>query len=65
MVAYVIAKQKTAPVWRFQTGAAERQHLALLFAVDQVQMILHRDEARPAMHLGDVQRRLELPRPHI
>src|SRR5512137_2007996 len=34
--------------------AAERQHLPFLFAVDEVQMILHRDEAGPAMLLGDV-----------
>src|SRR5215208_3053127 len=44
--------------------AAERQHLPLLFAVDQVQVILHRDKAWPAMLLGDVQRLLELPREH-
>src|SRR6266702_624322 len=44
--------------------AAERQHLPLLFAVDEVQVILHRDEAGPPMLLGDVQRLLELPREH-
>src|SRR5688572_16785143 len=44
--------------------AAERQHLPLLFAVDQVQVILHRDETSPAMLLSDVQRLLKLPREH-
>src|SRR4029077_19862295 len=44
--------------------AAERQHLSLLFAVDEVQMILHRDETGPSMLLGDVQRLLELPGEH-
>src|SRR5215212_1818206 len=43
---------------------AERQHLLLLFAVDQVQVILHRNKARPTMLFGDVQRLLELPREH-
>src|SRR6266496_3523052 len=41
--------------------AAERQHLPLLFAVDEIQVILHRDEAGPSMLLGDMQRLLELP----
>src|SRR5687767_13308879 len=44
--------------------AAEGEHLPLLFAVDEVQVILHRDKAGPAVLLGDVQRLLELPRPH-
>src|ERR671926_390643 len=44
--------------------AAEWQHLPLLFAVDEVQVILHRDEAGPPMLLGDVERLLELPREH-
>src|SRR5690348_14913026 len=44
--------------------AAEGQHLPLLFAVEEVQVILHRDEAGPPMLLGDVERLLELPRPH-
>ena len=44
--------------------AAERQHLPLLLAVDEVQVVLHRDEAGPPVPLGDVQRLLELPRPH-
>ncbi len=44
--------------------AAERQHLPLLFAVDEVQVILHRDEAGPPVLFGDVQRLLELPREH-
>src|SRR4030067_1697009 len=44
--------------------AAERQHLPFFFAVDEVQMILHRDEAGPPMLLSHVQRFLELPREH-
>src|SRR5208282_6679549 len=44
--------------------ATEWQHLPLLFAVDEIQVILHRDEAGPAILLGDVQRLLELPREH-
>src|SRR5947209_5844340 len=44
--------------------AAERQHLPLLFAVEEVQVILHRDEAGPPMLGGLVQRLLELPREH-
>src|SRR6478735_3723535 len=42
----------------------ERQHLPLLFAVDKVEVILHGDEAGPAILVGDVQRLLELPREH-
>jgi hypothetical protein len=41
-----------------------RQHLPLLFAVDQVQVILHRDKAGLSMLLGYVQRLLELPGEH-
>src|SRR2546430_7122608 len=44
--------------------AAERKHLPLLFPVDEVQVILHRNEAGPPMRLGDVQCLLELPREH-
>src|ERR1700684_365670 len=33
---------------------AERIHLALLLAIDEVVMILHRDEAMPAVFLGRV-----------
>src|SRR5271156_6207453 len=44
--------------------ATERQHLPLLFAVDEVEVILHRDETGPAILLGDVQRLLELPGEH-
>src|SRR5207244_11133758 len=35
---------------------AERQHLPLLFAVAEVQVILHRDEAGTSMSLRDGQR---------
>src|ERR1700676_3161263 len=35
--------------------ATERQHLPLLFAVDEVEVILHRDKAGPAILFGDVQ----------
>ena len=34
--------------------AAQRQHLALFFPVDQVVMRLHRDKARPAVQVGGV-----------
>src|SRR3989441_11678210 len=44
--------------------AAERQHLPLLFAVEEVEVILHRDEAGPPMLRGLVQRLLELPGEH-
>ena len=33
-------------------GAAERDHLALLLAIDQVVVVLHRDEARQAAAFG-------------
>src|SRR5437660_6656862 len=44
--------------------AAERQHLPLLFAVEEVEVILHRDEAGPPMLRALVQRFLELPPEH-
>src|SRR6266700_8289290 len=39
--------------------SAQRQHLPFLFAVEEVEMILHGDEAGPPMLLGDMQRLLE------
>src|ERR1700722_10792146 len=44
--------------------ATERQHLPLLFPVDEIEVILHRDEAGPTILLGDVQRLLKLPSEH-
>src|SRR5437870_8578574 len=43
---------------------AQRQHLPLLFAVEEVQVILHRDEAGPTILRGLVERLLELPGEH-
>ena len=39
-------------------------HLALLLAVEQVVVVLHGDKLGPAVALGDVLQRLELPRRH-
>ena len=44
--------------------AAQREHLPLLLAVEQVVVVLHRDEAAPAVDVLQVQRLRELPRPH-
>src|SRR5258708_37874730 len=41
--------------------ATKRQHFSFFFTVDQVNMILHGDEASPAVHLSRVQGLLELP----
>ena len=43
---------------------AERNHLALLLAVDQVVVVLHGDEPGPAVRLGGVLRLGELPGEH-
>ena len=43
---------------------AQRQHLPLLLAVEQVVVVLHGDEPGPAVALGDVLRLGELPGPH-
>ena len=43
---------------------ALRDHLPLLLAVDEVVVVLHRDEARPAVRVGDALRLRELPRVH-
>src|SRR5690606_522516 len=42
----------------------ERVHLALFLTVDEVVMVLHGDEARPAVEIGGVLRLGELPREH-
>src|ERR1700693_2971233 len=36
-------------------GGAQRQHLALLLAVEQVDHVLHADETGPAVALGDAE----------
>src|SRR3954469_14334557 len=43
---------------------AQRDHLALLLAVDEVVVVLHRHEPRPPVARGDVLRLRELPREH-
>ncbi|HVN93040.1 MAG TPA: hypothetical protein VMT38_05065 [Terracidiphilus sp.] len=43
---------------------AEAGHLALFFAIEQVVVVLHGDEARPAVQVGHVERLRELPRKH-
>src|SRR5690348_2342703 len=43
---------------------AERNHLALFLAVDQIVMVLHRDEAMPTPFAGHVERFAELPCRH-
>ena len=53
----------TAPHSRCLNGFAFLQ-VMFLFAVDEVEVILHRDKAGPAILLCDVQRLLELPRKH-
>src|ERR1700674_3260813 len=44
--------------------AAERQHLPLLLAIDQVVVVLHGDEAGPTMPVGEIERLGELPGVH-
>ena len=39
-------------------------HFALFFALNQVVLILHADEARPAVQIGGIQRLGELPGVH-
>lgn len=43
---------------------AVRDHLVLFFPVDQVVVVLHRDELMPAVTIRDVLQLLELPRRH-
>src|ERR1043165_517660 len=43
---------------------AERDHLALFLAIDEVVGVLHRNEARPAAALGGALHLREAPRPH-
>ena len=45
-------------------GQAERVHLAFLFAVHQVVVVLHRHERRPAAHPLRVEHARELPGEH-
>lgn len=44
---------------------AVRYHLALLLPVDEVVVVLHRNELVPAIGFGDVIERLEFPRWHL
>src|SRR5208282_1220666 len=43
---------------------AQRQHLALLLAIEQVDEVLHADKADPAVFLGDAEGAGELPSVH-
>ena len=45
-------------------GEAEADHLPLLLAIEQVVVVLHRDEPRPAVEVGQVERLAELPGEH-
>ena len=45
-------------------GLAEADHLALFFAIEQVVVVLHGDEARPAVEVGEIERLGELPGVH-
>ena len=45
-------------------SCAQRQHLPLLFAVEQVDEVLHADEAGPAVSLGHAEGAGELPSVH-
>ena len=45
-------------------GFAEAHHLALFFAVEEVVVVLHRDEARPVVEVCDVEGLGELPGVH-
>jgi hypothetical protein len=42
----------------------EAEHLALLFALQQVVLVLHGNELRPAVQLGSVLHLRKLPGPH-
>jgi hypothetical protein len=46
-------------------SARQRQHLAFLFAVEEVQVILHRRETRPPMQFRDIEGAGELPGGHV
>src|SRR6185295_10143090 len=45
-------------------GLAEWHHLSFFFAIQQVVVILHGNESRPAMAIRKIQRLRELPRVH-
>src|SRR5205823_6639221 len=45
-------------------GGTQRQHLALLLAVEQVDEVLHADKPGPAVALGHCERLAELPSIH-
>ncbi len=45
-------------------GFAEAHHLALFFAVEEVVVVLHGDEAGPAVEVGDIECLGELPGVH-
>ena len=45
-------------------GLAKGNHLALLFAIEQVVVILHGNETGPAVQVGEIERLGELPGVH-
>lgn len=60
-----LAARERAPRDDTDAGVlAERVHLALLLALEQVVLVLHAHEGRPAVQLGDVLHLGELPCPH-
>ena len=58
------ARERTPRDHAYPLCVAQRQHLALLLAVEQIDVILHRGEPRPAVRLGDVEHGRELPGKH-
>jgi len=68
-VSFAIAGQETTRQWAPGNDAhtlipTQGQHLPLFFAVDSVQVILHGDEARPAIKIGRILRFGKLPGKH-
>ena len=58
------AAQRAPGGHRDALGPAQGKHLALLLAVDQVEVVLHRDEGGEAAGALDAQHLHELPGPH-
>ena len=56
--------KRTPRVHAYFAVKAERHHLVLFLPVNQVVLVLHGDELRPVIALGDVLETLELPRVH-
>ena len=58
------ARQRTERNHADALGPAERQHLPLFFAIDQIEVVLHAHEAGHAQLVGRGQHLHELPREH-